>query len=57
MSAELLPAVASSRAHELIDSFSSRRITVFGDVMLDRFVIGRVSRISPEAPVPVFDHD
>jgi D-glycero-beta-D-manno-heptose-7-phosphate kinase len=59
VSAELLPAVASARAHELIDGFSSRRITVFGDVMLDRFVIGRVSRISPEAPVPVvvFDHE
>ena len=32
---------------------------VFGDVMLDHFVVGRVTRISPEAPVPVvcFDHD
>jgi rfaE bifunctional protein kinase chain/domain len=51
--ASLLPEIASSRAHELIDRFASRRITVIGDVMLDRFVIGRVSRISPEAPVPV----
>lgn len=59
MSASLLPEIAAARAHELIDRFASRRITVVGDVMLDRFVIGRVSRISPEAPVPVvvFDHD
>ncbi len=59
MTANLLPEIASARAHELIDRFSSRRITVVGDVMLDRFVIGRVSRISPEAPVPVvvFDHE
>ncbi len=59
MSASLLPEIASARAHELIDRFASRRITVVGDVMLDRFVIGRVSRISPEAPVPVvvFDHE
>lgn len=59
MSANLLPEIASARAHALIDLFSSRRITVVGDVMLDRFVIGRVSRISPEAPVPVvvFDHE
>ena len=59
MTAALLPAIASSRAHELIDRFATRRITVVGDVMLDRFVIGRVSRISPEAPVPVvvFDHE
>jgi len=49
----LLPALATARAHELIDSFASRRITVVGDVMLDRFLIGRVGRISPEAPVPV----
>lgn len=59
MTANLLPELASARAHELIDRFPSRRITVIGDVMLDRFVIGRVSRISPEAPVPVvvFDHE
>ena len=25
--------------------------------MLDQFVVGRVSRISPEAPVPVVEHD
>jgi hypothetical protein len=36
-----------------------RHVLVVGDVMLDRFLVGRVSRISPEAPVPVveFDHD
>jgi D-beta-D-heptose 7-phosphate kinase/D-beta-D-heptose 1-phosphate adenosyltransferase len=55
----LLPEISASRAHELIDSFLSRRIMVFGDVMLDRFMIGGVARISPEAPVPVvvFDHE
>jgi D-beta-D-heptose 7-phosphate kinase/D-beta-D-heptose 1-phosphate adenosyltransferase len=54
-----LPEISSTRAHQLIDKFSSRRITVVGDVMLDRFLIGRVSRMSPEAPVPVvvFDHE
>jgi rfaE bifunctional protein kinase chain/domain len=51
--AELSPA----RAKELIDCFATRRITVVGDVMLDRFLIGRVSRMSPEAPVPVVVHD
>ena len=59
MTVTLLPEIASNRAHELIDRFASRRIAVFGDVMLDRFMIGRVARISPEAPVPVvvFDHE
>ena len=59
MSIAELPVISTTRAHELIDRFSSRRITVVGDVMLDRFLIGRVSRMSPEAPVPVvvFDHE
>ncbi len=59
MSIAELPAISQARAHELIDTFSTRRITVVGDVMLDRFLIGRVSRMSPEAPVPVvvFDHE
>jgi D-beta-D-heptose 7-phosphate kinase/D-beta-D-heptose 1-phosphate adenosyltransferase len=36
---------------------SGKRIAVVGDVMLDHFVIGRVDRISPEAPVPVVRFD
>src|SRR5215470_10863264 len=38
---------------ERIRSFSGKNILVIGDVMLDRFIWGNVSRISPEAPVPV----
>jgi len=38
---------------DLATSLSSRRVAVVGDVMLDHFMIGRVDRISPEAPVPV----
>lgn len=34
-----------------------RRILVVGDVMVDHFLWGRVSRISPEAPVPVLEFD
>jgi rfaE bifunctional protein kinase chain/domain len=36
-----------------------RSVLIVGDLMLDHFVIGRVDRISPEAPVPVvqFDHE
>lgn len=34
---------------------SSRTVLVYGDVMLDEFVWGDVTRISPEAPVPVVD--
>jgi D-beta-D-heptose 7-phosphate kinase/D-beta-D-heptose 1-phosphate adenosyltransferase len=38
----------------LLENFSSTRILCVGDVMLDWFVRGKISRISPEAPVPVF---
>ena len=38
---------------ELIARFAGRRVLVIGDLMLDEFIWGRVSRISPEAPVPV----
>jgi rfaE bifunctional protein kinase chain/domain len=46
----LLPA---ARAAALLKSMRGRRVFVLGDVMLDEFLWGRVSRISPEAPVPV----
>ena len=39
--------------HRFLDKASSVRILVAGDVMLDAYVSGSASRISPEAPVPV----
>ena len=39
----------------ILNKFSEKRILVIGDVMLDRYVYGRVKRISPEAPVSVLD--
>jgi rfaE bifunctional protein kinase chain/domain len=47
--------LTSSRAKEIIDSMRGRKVVVLGDVMLDEFVWGDVTRISPEAPVPVVD--
>lgn len=43
------------RAFELIDNFSRAVVLVVGDIMIDHFIWGKVSRISPEAPVPVVD--
>ncbi len=37
-----------------IQKFSQTKILCIGDIMLDHFMYGTVSRISPEAPVPVF---
>jgi len=43
--------------NELLERIKSLRLLVIGDVMLDRYVRGEVSRISPEAPVPVLHVD
>jgi D-beta-D-heptose 7-phosphate kinase/D-beta-D-heptose 1-phosphate adenosyltransferase len=55
----LLPAVTPDRARRIAGGASRARVLVIGDAMLDRFIVGRVTRISPEAPVPVvaFDHE
>ena len=37
--------------------FSEKKIIVIGDVMIDTYIKGKVSRISPEAPVPVVNFD
>ena len=37
----------------ILDRFPGKRIAVIGDLMLDVYLWGRVTRISPEAPVPV----
>jgi len=45
---------ATSAAHAIV-ALQKKTILVIGDVMLDRFIDGKVSRISPEAPVPVLE--
>ncbi len=39
--------------NSLLDKFAQVKILIIGDVMLDRYWMGSVTRISPEAPVPV----
>jgi len=55
----LLPPLAPERAREIVSRVGSVNVLVVGDAMVDKFIVGRVTRISPEAPVPVvaFDHD
>ena len=45
----------SKRLRQILAKFPQQRLLVVGDVMLDQFLWGKVSRISPEAPVPVVD--
>ncbi|HEU4752427.1 MAG TPA: PfkB family carbohydrate kinase, partial [Armatimonadota bacterium] len=56
------PPTPPSRMHEsrletLLRQFSGKHVVVIGDCMLDEYVWGKVSRISPEAPVVVVEHD
>jgi D-beta-D-heptose 7-phosphate kinase/D-beta-D-heptose 1-phosphate adenosyltransferase len=47
--------ITKTRALEILQTLRERKVLVLGDVMLDEFVWGDVTRISPEAPVPVVD--
>ncbi|GER93330.1 D-glycero-beta-D-manno-heptose-7-phosphate kinase [hot springs metagenome] len=40
---------------KIINAFKDKRILIIGDLILDRFIYGKVNRISPEAPVPVVE--
>ncbi|MFA5352907.1 MAG: D-glycero-beta-D-manno-heptose-7-phosphate kinase [Thermodesulfovibrionales bacterium] len=39
----------------IVSSFQNKKVLIIGDLILDRYIHGKVSRISPEAPVPVVD--
>lgn len=47
--------LSKTRASEILQTLPERKVLVLGDVMLDEFVWGDVTRISPEGPVPVVD--
>ena len=44
---------------KILEDFRDKNVLIIGDVMLDRYLFGKISRISPEAPVPILDleHD
>ncbi len=43
------------RYKTILNQFKKKKILIIGDLILDRYIWGKVSRISPEAPVPVVD--
>lgn len=48
-----MKSVPFSRAKNIVADFHKAKVLVVGDLILDEFIWGNVSRISPEAPVPV----
>jgi rfaE bifunctional protein kinase chain/domain len=47
--------LSQTKLESLSNAFSKVKIAVIGDLMLDRYLFGTVSRFSPEAPVPILD--
>ena len=48
-----MPTISPAKARLLLKKIARLRILVVGDVMLDHYIWGDATRISPEAPVPV----
>ncbi len=51
----VVPALSDARVKRILSQFRKRRILVFGDVGVDQYTVGKVHRISPEAPIPVVE--
>jgi D-glycero-beta-D-manno-heptose-7-phosphate kinase len=49
--------ISTGRLLDLVDGFAGIRVAVFGDLLADEFVYGRISRVSREAPVLILDYD
>jgi rfaE bifunctional protein kinase chain/domain len=49
--------VDAGRLLSLVDDFAGKRIVVFGDLLVDEFIYGELSRVSREAPVLILDYD
>ena len=49
--------ITEAKLKSIFKKSKGRKIAIIGDVMLDKYVYGTISRISPEAPVPVVDID
>jgi rfaE bifunctional protein kinase chain/domain len=47
--------IAPDKLKDTVQNFAGKRIIVLGDLMLDKFIWGDVTRISPEAPIPVVE--
>ena len=50
-----MTSISEPRLSEIISACAAKRIMVIGDLMIDRYLWGNVTRISPEAPVPIIN--
>ncbi len=47
--------IAKDELHALVPQLSGRRVLVIGDLFLDQYIVGRPTRLSREAPIPVLE--
>ncbi len=47
--------IVPSQIKKITDQFAKKTIVVFGDVGIDKYTMGKVTRISPEAPIPIVE--
>ena len=50
-----MPTISAKRLRSIVQGFTRVRLIVLGDAIVDQYLWGSVSRISPEAPVPVVE--
>src|ERR671915_239139 len=50
------PRVSARRLSSLVDDFAGIRVAVFGDLIVDEFIYGQISRVSREAPVLILNY-
>ena len=51
------PDVTGDRLLTLVDDFAGVRVAVLGDLLVDEFIYGQISRVSREAPVLILEYD
>ena len=51
------PRVRPERLLAIVDEFAGVRVAVFGDLLVDEFIYGQISRVSREAPVLILEYD
>lgn len=47
--------MVKTNSKNALKQFKKKKVLVMGDVMLDHYIYGNVTRISPEAPVPILN--
>ena len=50
-----MKSISLAKVQNIVRDFHQKRVLVLGDLMMDKYIWGEVSRISPEAPVPVVE--